>query len=49
MNKTYSESHDYGNNAEIPAPDMSSDKDDLAAILDLPPVKSVEEDIMNDR
>ena len=39
LNSTYNDLPDYGNNAEIPTPEMSFDEDDLAAILDLPPVK----------
>jgi hypothetical protein len=38
-NRTYNDCPDYGNNVEINTPEMSSDEDDLAAILDLPPVR----------
>jgi hypothetical protein len=49
LNKTHNEFHDYANNAEITAPEMASDEDDLAAILDLPSAKSEREDRMDDR
>jgi hypothetical protein len=48
LNRDYNDFHEYGNNAEITTPKMSDDEDDLAAILDLPLVKSEGEDKMDD-
>jgi hypothetical protein len=38
-NRTSNDHPEYGNNVEVATPEMSSDDDDLAAVLDLPPVK----------
>jgi hypothetical protein len=38
-NRAYNDLPDCGNDAENATPEMSSDDDDFAAILDLPPVK----------
>jgi hypothetical protein len=48
LNRDYDDPHDNEDNAGTYTPEMSSDEDDLAAILDLPPAKSKRGDIMDD-
>jgi hypothetical protein len=48
LHKDYNESHDNKDNDEFDTPGLSSDEDDLATILDLPPAKPKRRDIMDD-
>jgi predicted RNA-binding protein len=48
LNRDYNDSHNNADNVESYTPEMSSEEDDLATILDQPPAKSKRGDIMDD-
>ena len=48
LHNDYNESHDDKDNDEFDTPGLSSEEDDLATILDLPPAKPKRRDIKND-
>ena len=48
LHKDHNESHDNKDNDEFDTPGLSSEEDDLATILDLPPAKPKRRDIMDE-